>query len=118
MTISYLFRALRNVFSNWEMLQTVLKRKYDKYYLPFVISKRQAGYVEKLRKKDYVNVVFLPMNVAMWKYQHLYELFKEDKRFRVYIFLTPFNNFTDVQRIKVHNPPHTRSNSGGFSRLQ
>lgn len=100
MTISYLFRALKSVLSDWKMLQTVLRKKYDKYYLPFVIFKRQARYVEKLRKKGHVNVVFLAMNVAMWKYQHLYELLKEDKRFRVYIFLTPFNNFTDVQRIK------------------
>ena len=103
MEISYIFRAIGNVFSDWKLLQTVLRRKYVKYYLPFVISKRQARYVEKLRKKDHVNVVFLPMNVAMWKYQHLYELLKEDKRFRVYIFLTPAITFTKEQRIEDLN---------------
>ena len=100
MTISYLFRALKSVLSDWKMLRMVLKRKYDKYYLPLVISKRQARYVEKLRTKDHVNVVFLPMNVAMWKYQHLYELLKNDSRFRVHIFLTPFADFANSQRIE------------------
>ena len=107
MEISYIFRAIGNVFSDWKLLQTVLRRKYVKYYLPFVISKRQTRYVEKLKKKDHVNVVFLPMNVAMWKYQHLFELLKEDKRFHVYIFLTPAITFTKEQRIEDLNAMRT-----------
>ena len=100
MTTPYFIKAIGNVFSNWKLLRTVVRRKYIKYYIPLVIAERQTRYVEKLRKKDHVNVVFLPMNVAMWKYQHLYELLKEDKRFQVYIFLTPATTFSKEQRIE------------------
>ena len=101
MTISYLFRALKSVLSDWKLLRMLLWQKlYVQAYLPLVISHRQARYVAKLRKKDHVDVVFLPMNVAMWKYQHLYELLKNDSRFRVHIFLTPFADFANSQRIE------------------
>ena len=101
MEISYIFRAIGNVLSSWTLLKQVLWRKvYVKGEYPFYISIKQSRYVAKLRKKDHVNVVFLPMNVAMWKYQHLYELLKEDKRFRVYIFLTPATTFTNEQCVE------------------
>ena len=101
MTIPYFIKAIGNVFSDWKLLRFVLWRKiYLKGYLPLVLPKRQARYLEKLRKKDHVNVVFLPMNVAMWKYQQLYDLLKSDKRFRVFIFPSPLVNFTKEQRIE------------------
>lgn len=97
----YLLSALRHVLTDWKLLRLVLwKNLYLKRYLPLVISKRQARYVEKLKKKDHVNVVFLAMSVAMWKYQHIYELFKNDKRFHVYIFLNPSANYTKSQRME------------------
>lgn len=101
MKIPYILKACYSILTDWKLLRLVLWRKlYYKGYLPLVISKKQARYVEKLRKKDHVNVVFLPMSVAMWKYQHLCELLKSDKRFHVYLFLNPFANFTKSQRIE------------------
>ncbi len=83
--------------------QTLLKalwwKLYVKGYLPHVLVRKQAQYVAKLRKKDHVNVVFLPMSVAMWKYQNVYELLKKDKRFKVYVFLTPATTITKEHRI-------------------
>lgn len=97
----YLLRALFNVLTDWKLFRKVLWRQlYYKGYLPLVITKKQANYVEELRRKDHVNVIFLPKTVAMWKYQHLYEMLKNDKRFHVYIFLDPFANFTKTQRMK------------------
>lgn len=96
-----MLRTLYNVITDWKLLRLVLWRKlYLQGYLPLVISKRQARYVLNLKKKDHVNVVFFPMDIAMWKYQHIYELLKKDKRFHVYIFLSPFANFTKSQRIE------------------
>ena len=100
MKMPYPLRALLNILTDWKLLRWVLwKKLYLTGYLPLVIARRQARYVAKLREKDHVDVVFLPMNVAMWKYQHLYELLKSDKRFHVYIFLTPSVDFTKSQRI-------------------
>ena len=94
-------RKLYNILTDWQLLRSVLwRRLYLEGYLPFVISRRQARYVKKLKHKDFVNVVFLPMSVAMWKYQHIYELLKKDHRFRVYLFLSPFANFTKSQRLE------------------
>ena len=99
--MGYKTKALNNVLTDWKLLRLVLWRKlYLKRYIPLVIAKRQARYVKKLKEKDHVNVVFLPMSVAMWKYQHIYKLFKKDPRFHVYIFLNPFANFTKQQRIE------------------
>lgn len=101
MAVPYSLKVIGKVLTHWKSLRAVLWRNiYVKGYLPFVMPKRQARYVEKLRSKDHVNVVFLPTNVAMWKYQRLYELLKSDKRFRVYIFPTPLANFTREQRIE------------------
>ena len=99
--MSYFLRACYNILTDWKLLRLVLWRNlYFKRYLPLVISKRHARYVVKLREKEYVNVVFLPMCVAMWKYQHLYELLRSDKRFHLFIFLSPFANFSKSQRIE------------------
>ena len=99
--MSHVLRAVYNTLTDWQLLRSVLWRKlYLNGYLPLVISRRQTRYVKRLRKKDHINVVFLPMSVAMWKYQHVYELLKEDPRFRVYLFLSPFANFTKSQRIE------------------
>ena len=98
MEISHNIKSIGKVFSVWKILKQVLWRKLHES--PLYISFKHQRYVAQLRKKDHVNVVFLPMNVAMWKYQHLYELLKNDKRFHVYIFLTPTATFQKYQRIE------------------
>lgn len=79
------------------------RRIYIKKILPHLQARRQEKFVKTLKGKKHINVVFLPMTVSMWKYQHLYELFKNDNRFRVYVFLTPATTFTDEQRIEDLN---------------
>jgi CDP-glycerol glycerophosphotransferase (TagB/SpsB family) len=67
---------------------------YYPHIEPYIIAFKQWRYVKKLRKKDVINVVFFPMNVAMWKYQHLYELLRQNQRFRLYVFLAPASTFS------------------------
>lgn len=98
MEISQPFRAIGKVFSDLKLLKQALLIKLQ--FSPYFISFKHYRYVKELRKRDHVNVVFLPMNVAMWKYQHVYELFKSDKRFHVYIFLSPTASFPKNQRIE------------------
>ena len=69
-------------------------------YFPTIHSFHQLCYIHYLRKKKVINVVFLPMTISMWKYQNLYELLKKDNRFNVYVFLSPFANYDNNQRIK------------------
>lgn len=72
----------------------IVEKIYIPYFEKYIISARHYRYIRKLRKKEYINVVFFPMNIAMWKYQHLYELLRKDKRFHLYIFLAPAASFS------------------------
>lgn len=45
--------------------------------------------VKKMAGHTPVSVVFMAIDVALWRYQHLYELMSADKRFIVNIVLTP-----------------------------
>lgn len=89
---------------------------YNPYIEPFWVLFKQWRNVRQLKKKDVINVVFFPMNVAMWKSQHLYDLLKQDKRFRLYVFLAPARSFSyevrcsDLQNMRAffteHNVPY------------
>ena len=89
---------------------------YRPYVFPYLISVRHLLYVRKLKKKNVVNVVFLPMNVAMWKCQHLYDLLKKDSRFRLFVFLAPARTYSyetrcsNLQEMRTffteHNVPY------------
>ena len=54
--------------------------------------------VAAMRGRRPVRVVFIAMSVAMWRYQHLYELMVEDPRFDVHIVLSPSIDYAPEQR--------------------
>ena len=46
--------------------------------------------VEQLRKEHRpLNVVFMAIDISLWRYQHLYELMAQDSRFLPTIVLSP-----------------------------
>lgn len=79
-------------------------RIYVKIYQPhiehFIIKLQQKTIVRRLKNKEFINIVFLPMSVAMWKYQHLYELLQQNKRFRLFVFLSPATTYSNDARCK------------------
>lgn len=66
------------------------------FYYPYLFFKHNQ-YAKTLKKKKEIKVVFFAMNVAMWKYQHLYELMVKNPRFKIYIVLSPANTYTKEQ---------------------
>lgn len=52
----------------------------------------------KVGSKDKIEVVFFAMNVAMWRYQGVYELLSQDDRFNCHIVFTVPNSFSDEQK--------------------
>ena len=57
--------------------------------------------LEKIRRRDGskpVSVVFFAMNVSLWRYQHLYELMRQDKRFNAAIVLSPSIDYAREQQ--------------------
>lgn len=105
--ISKIYTGLQWRFNQWI---------YYPYIRPHIIAFKQWRYLKYLRKKDVINVVFFPMNVAMWKCQHLYDLLKQDNRFRLYVFLAPARPYSyedrcaDLQAMRAyftqHNVPY------------
>ena len=52
-------------------------------------ERQHKRYVKAISGRTPVNVVFMAMNVAYWRYQHVYELMAADDRFNVTIVLAP-----------------------------
>lgn len=108
---------MNNIFSrvkaglNWRFNSWI----YNPYIEPYVIALKQRRYINTIKEKDIVNVVFFPMNVAMWKYQHLYDLLRQDKRFHLYVFLAPAITFShdarcsDLQGMREYFTQHNVS---------
>ncbi len=49
-------------------------------------------------KKDKIEVVFFAINLAMWRYQGVYDILSKDKRFNCHVVFTVPNTFTAEQK--------------------
>ena len=59
-------------------IKTFIKSHFNRYFFyPHVWQKILDKRVETLRQKDCITVAFVTMDVAMWKYQGLYDLLKK-----------------------------------------
>ncbi len=82
---------------------TILKQYIEEYWLQYwgykLMPARHKRFIGKLQQRQEVRVTFFALNVAMWKYQGLYEKLKEDKRFRLSVVLSPAISLDRKQRI-------------------
>ena len=75
---------------------------------PLHTQKELDEKVKNLRKKDMITIAFVTMNVAMWKYQALYDLLKKNPRYKLYIIISPSVKFSretmigDVQAMRSY----------------
>ena len=53
------------------------------------VRRQHERLVAELRHKPVINVVFMALDIALWRYQHVYELMAADPRFHVTIVLSP-----------------------------
>ncbi len=81
-----------------QKLDFQLKTKFDTSNLNlWRIRKRQENYLEYVKSKDKINVVFLVIHDSVWKYEMVYKLFKDDKRFNVKVAIIPLVRFGIAQ---------------------
>ena len=79
---------------NWlEFKISVYNNVYAPYILWYLDSYKHQLFIKKLQKKEKIIVVFYAMNLSMWNYQHLYDLFKNDSRFKLYVIISPDYSF-------------------------
>lgn len=60
----------------------------------------QFCYVQYLRRKEKINVVFYAFSLAMWRYQHLYEKMSKHPRFKTTILIIPTIGYSKEQQKK------------------
>ena len=77
----------------WSLRNLVIKLYLNTLY-PRILKRR----VKKIGRKDRIEVVFFAMNVAMWRYQGVYDLLSKEERFNCHIVLTVPNSFTREQQ--------------------
>ena len=74
-------------------LKSWLFKEYVLYVLPQRFKYQQRQLKRKVQKGEKIKVCFLAMNLGMWRYQRVYELFKRDNRFETLIVLCPTVQF-------------------------
>jgi len=81
---------------------TIRKRKFYLYDLKgWEHERRMAQRVENIRRRNKVNVLFIAMNLSMWRYQKVYELLLNDERFNVSVIINPFLRLTNEDAHKA-----------------
>lgn len=68
------------------------------FYLNAIYPAILKNRARKVGKKDKIEVVFFAMNVAMWRYQGVYDLLSKDNRFNCHIVFTVPKTFTKEQQ--------------------
>lgn len=78
-------------------------------------ERTQQRRIDLVRQRGKARVVFLAMSVPMWKYQHLYELLADDRRFDVHIVISPSIDYSieqqtsDVEALRRYFDEHHMS---------
>ena len=75
-----------------------LRNQAIKFYLNGIYPSILRHRAKKIGRKDKIEVVFFAMNVAMWRYQGVYELLSQDNRFNCHIVFTVPRTFSDEQK--------------------
>lgn len=83
----------------FDQVYTFFRRRGVNFYYaslyPLVLKHR----ARIIGKKDRIEVVFFVFNLAMWRYQGVYDLLSRDKHFNCHIVLTVPSTFTKEQQM-------------------
>ena len=83
---------------------TILRQRIHEYWLYHygyrLMPGRQRRFIKELQQRDVIKVVFVALNVSMWKYQGIYDLLAADPRFQVFVVLSPGITYKPEQRLR------------------
>jgi len=84
----------------WTILKQRVHEQWLYRYGYKLMPARQQRYICLLHKRQApVKVVFVALNVSMWKYQRLYDLLSKDPRFTTSVVLSPGITYKQEQRL-------------------
>ena len=81
-------------------IRTITLHCYSYYIKLYWILFKQKRLLSQIKKKDEISVVFFAMNLAMWRYQLLYEAMIKNPLFKVHIVLSPCIGFSKEQQLE------------------
>ncbi len=61
----------------------------------FRVNRNYDKEIKKIKHKEKINVAFLLINTSIWKYQHVYFLFKNNTRYNPVVFICPYMFYGD-----------------------
>lgn len=73
---------------------------FVRFIHPLIIKSQQRWLHYRVMRGGKIRVVFLAMNLGMWRYQRVYERFVKDKRFDVKIVLSPSYQFEKSEQAR------------------
>jgi len=76
-----------------KIIPTNLKRWIKEVQRTITISKVKKTHknlLEQVKQKEKIKLAFLIVNESIWKYEHLYFLFKNNPRYEAVVFVCPF----------------------------
>ena len=76
-----------------------LRRTVYRFYLNAIYPVIVAHKVKTVGRKEKIEIVFYAVNLAMWRYQGLYELLSREKRFNCHIVLSVFTTYEKAQQV-------------------
>ena len=82
-------------------IKSYLKKLYRRYvYYPYIWQSELDNRAKSLSSKKEIVIAFIAINIPMWKYQPLYDLLKKNKRFKLYIVLSPSVKYSFEERCR------------------
>lgn len=82
------------------LIHKILRYAYLHGYKYRANERGHRRLIQSIDTSKPVNVTFIAMNVAMWRYQRLWELMSKDPRFNVSIVLSPCIDYDKAQIVK------------------
>ena len=81
--------------------KSYLKNFYRRnIYYPYIWQSELDNRAKSLSSKKEIVIAFIVINIPMWKYQPLYDLLKTNKRFKLYIVLSPSVKYSFEERCR------------------
>ena len=82
----------------------ILKQRIAEWWLNNIgyhfAAWRQQRFVKSLEGRNEIRVAFVANNVAMWKYQSLYDRLQQDPRFKLFVVLSPSISYQQEHRMR------------------
>ena len=115
--VKYLYITLIPQFLRRKIVHIRIKINNIKLNIDIIRSrKRHKKLISELTEKKIINVVFLVIHHAIWKYEEVYRLLNNDSKFNVKVVIIPLVN-DGKEDMKTYNQTLNYFVSSGYSTL-